>query len=158
MRMMRSAALAGGAALALVACFGGGSASAATTPDVVLGAGTLAAAYGTPSVSVVVAGLRDRAIGTVTVAYPDSGRLLGAVTCASVADDTAYVVARIVASSDAAFPRGGYVVVGVRDGGQGNQDFLNFSPAMTSEPACAPSPAATPVLPLASGGFRVWDR
>lgn len=119
----------------------------------VSGTGTWEARYGAPRMRLDARRTSEGTSGSVEIAYANGAELRGDATCVSVDGGTAYVIARVVASSDRRWTVGDYIAVGIADRG-GAGDTGNFSPGLAGEPACAPHDDARPVLPVA-GDFVV---
>jgi hypothetical protein len=119
----------------------------------VSGEGTLEASYGAPRLRVDASRTATGTSGSLTITYANGAELRGDATCVSADGNIAYVIARIVASSDARWALGDYIAVGIDDRGA-TGDAVNFSPGLAAEPACAAHHDARPVLPI-DGDFSV---
>jgi hypothetical protein len=125
----------------------------------VSGSGTLGQ-FGDPTVNVGAAQTPVGAEGQFTIGYPDGTFVMGTATCVFVSGNTAYLTGRIFTSGG---PRqraegwfvGSYIIIGVNDNDPAGPDLLNFSPGFAVNPGCGPNGAATPVFPIASGGYEV---
>jgi hypothetical protein len=126
------------------------------------GTGTLDQ-FGNPTAHVNAIQTTPGLKGSFGITYPDGTSVSGTPSCLSIDGNTAYVIGRI---DESAGPRrdpnnwqpGNYLVIGLQDNGNpgnGSADSLNFSPGFTSQPACGPNSAATPVLPIVDGNFHV---
>ncbi|WP_433291458.1 hypothetical protein ACQP2F_25520 [Actinoplanes sp. CA-030573] len=160
---MRKVLLTAAAAVTAFAAMPAAGAQAATTVESVIGTGTLGQ-FGTPTAYLAAAGNQRGQLGAFTITYPDGTYATGASSCLVVDGKTAYLTGRIVLSGGPrrdtnSWQRGNYVVIGVRDDGDGTvvADKLNFSPGTAADPGCGPYGAASPDFFIVKGNYRVTD-
>jgi hypothetical protein len=129
----------------------------------VIGSGTIGQ-FGDPTVRVDAFKTAESTTGGFTISYPDGTFAFGSATCLFVSGNTAYLTSQILGSfgprqqANGWFPRS-YIVIGVVGNGKpgsAGSELLNFSSGFAANPGCGPNAAATPVIPVTRGDFRVF--
>jgi hypothetical protein len=161
------------AAVAATLILGGPAAAgyAATTPGVtrgnyIIGAGTLAEQFGSPTAYLGAYQTRTNPWGGFTVTYPDGTFAIGTITCLTVEGDVAFITGKIALSGGPRkdpnkWLRGHHLIIGVEDNGNGGAgeepDKLNFSPGTPTDPGCGWNTTADPYLYIVKGNYRMMD-
>jgi hypothetical protein len=137
-----------------------------TRGNYIIGAGTLAEQYGSPTAYLGAYQTRTNPWGGFTVTYPDGTYAIGTITCLTVVGNISFITGRIALSGGPRkdvnkWLKGYSLLIGVQDNGNAGPgeepDKLNFSPGSPTDLGCGWNSVADPYLYIVRGNFRMVD-